>query len=67
VHIIDFHIAEGSQRVTLIKALAARPLGLPHVSIIGIDDPMSNYARGGGLELVGKRLSKLAEICKCSF
>lgn len=67
VHIIDFQIAQGSQWVTLIQALAARPCGPPHVSITGIDDPVSNYARGGGLELVGKRLSKLAEICNVPF
>jgi len=67
VHIIDFQIAQGSQWVTLIQALAARPRGPPHVCITGIDDPVSEYARGGGLELVGKRLSKLAEICNVPF
>eukprot|EP01018_Ginkgo_biloba_P017648 Gb_31684 [translate_table: standard] len=67
VHIIDFQIAQGSQWVTLIQALAARPGGPPHVCITGVDDPMSEYARDGGLELVGQRLSKLAEICKVPF
>ncbi|GLJ45751.1 hypothetical protein SUGI_0962770 [Cryptomeria japonica] len=45
VHIVDFQIAQGSQWVTLLQALA----------------------RGGGLELVGKRLSKLAETFKVPF
>jgi len=67
VHIIDFQIGLGSQWVTLIQALAARPRGPPRVCITGIDDPLSNYARGGGLELVGKRLSKLAETCNVPF
>lgn len=40
VHIIDFQIAQGTQWTTLIRALAARPGGPPHVRITGIDDPM---------------------------
>ncbi|GLJ45749.1 hypothetical protein SUGI_0962750 [Cryptomeria japonica] len=67
VHIVDFQIAQGSQWVTLLQALAARPKGPPHVHITGVDDPMSEYARGGGLEFVGKRLSKLAETFKVPF
>ncbi|KAM7252122.1 hypothetical protein ACFE04_024005 [Oxalis oulophora] len=67
VHIIDFQIAQGSQWVTLIQAVAARPGGPPHIRITGIDDSTSVYARGGGLEIVGKRLSKLAESCKVPF
>eukprot|EP01018_Ginkgo_biloba_P011335 Gb_02264 [translate_table: standard] len=67
VHIIDFQIAQGSQWVTLIQALAARPGGPPHVRITGIDDPIAEYARGGGLQLVGQRLSKLAETHKVPF
>ncbi|OMP04276.1 Transcription factor GRAS [Corchorus olitorius] len=67
VHIIDFQIAQGAQWVTLIQALAARPGGPPSIRITGIDDPTSSYARGGGLEIVGQRLGKLAELCKVPF
>ena len=67
VHIIDFQIAQGSQWVTLIQAFAARPGGPPHIRITGIDDSTSAYARGGGLHIVGKRLSKLAEHFKVPF
>lgn len=67
VHIIDFQIAQGTQWLTLIQALAERPDGPPHVRITGIDDPVSEYARDGGLQLVGQRLSKLAESCKVPF
>nr|AYM54762.1 scarecrow-like protein 21-like transcript variant X1 [Cymbidium ensifolium] len=67
VHIIDFQIAQGSQWVTLIQALAARPSGPPHVRITGIDDSFNAYARGGGLHIVGQRLSRLAESCKVPF
>ncbi|XP_068639381.1 chitin-inducible gibberellin-responsive protein 1-like [Aristolochia californica] len=61
VHIIDFQIAQGTQWVTLIQALAARPSGPPHVRITGIDDPVSQYARGDGLEAVGKRLAAMSK------
>ncbi|KAI4308484.1 hypothetical protein L6164_031558 [Bauhinia variegata] len=67
VHIIDFQIGQGSQWVTLIQAFAARPGGPPHIRITGIDDSTSAYARGGGLHIVGKRLSKLAEKFKVPF
>ncbi|CAN6574138.1 unnamed protein product [Malus baccata var. baccata] len=67
VHIIDFQIGQGSQWVTLIQAFASRPGGPPHIRITGIDDSMSAYARGGGLNIVGKRLSKLAELVKVPF
>lgn len=67
VHIIDFQIAQGSQWITLIQAFAARPGGPPHIRITGIDDTMSAYARGGGLEIVGRKLSKLAETFKVPF
>ncbi|KAE8690273.1 Scarecrow-like transcription factor PAT1 [Hibiscus syriacus] len=60
IHIIDFQIAQGSQWLTLIHALAARPGGPPCIRITGIDDSTSSYARGGGLERVGQRLCKLA-------
>lgn len=67
VHIIDFQIAQGSQWVTLIQAFAARPGGPPHIRITGIDDSTSAYARGGGLNIVGKRLCRLAESFKVPF
>ncbi|PON88465.1 GRAS transcription factor [Trema orientale] len=67
VHIIDFQIAQGGQWITLIQAFAARPGGPPHIRITGIDDSMSAYARGGGLSIVGKKLSKLAETFKVPF
>ncbi|XVF77283.1 hypothetical protein PTKIN_Ptkin14bG0030400 [Pterospermum kingtungense] len=66
VHIIDFQIAQGSQWLTLIHALAARPGGPPSIRITGIDDPTSSYA-GGGLEIVGHRLRRLAESCNVPF
>ncbi|XP_018486508.2 scarecrow-like protein 5 [Raphanus sativus] len=63
VHIIDFQISQGGQWVSLIRALGARPGGrAPRVRITGIDDPRSSFARQGGLELVGLRLGKLAEM-----
>lgn len=61
IHIIDFQIAQGTQWVTLLQALAARPSGPPCVRITGIDDPVSKYARGDGLEAVGKRLAIISE------
>lgn len=67
IHIIDFQITQGSQWFTLIQALAARPGGPPRVCITGVDDSTSAYARGGGLEIVGQRLSKLAESYKVPF
>eukprot|EP00252_Welwitschia_mirabilis_P003419 TRINITY_DN13493_c0_g2_i1.p1 TRINITY_DN13493_c0_g2~~TRINITY_DN13493_c0_g2_i1.p1 ORF type:complete len:666 (-),score=114.04 TRINITY_DN13493_c0_g2_i1:398-2395(-) len=67
VHIIDFQIAMGSQWVTLIQALSKRPNGPPHVRITGIDDPMAEFARGGGLDIVGTRLSKIAKSCNVPF
>ncbi|KAI3465528.1 hypothetical protein Pfo_022191 [Paulownia fortunei] len=67
VHIIDFQIGQGSQWISLIQAFAARPGGPPHIRITGIDDFTSAYARGGGLKIVGRRLSKLAETFKVPF
>ncbi|OIW03172.1 hypothetical protein TanjilG_11809 [Lupinus angustifolius] len=61
IHIIDFQIAQGTQWMTLLQALAARPGGAPHVRITGIDDPVSKYARGDGLEIVGKRLATMSK------
>ncbi|KAH0455053.1 hypothetical protein IEQ34_016977 [Dendrobium chrysotoxum] len=67
VHIIDFQIAQGSQWISLIQALAARPGGPPRVRITGIDDSISEYARGSGLHVVGQRLSRLAQSCNVPF
>ncbi|KAL2246153.1 UNVERIFIED_CONTAM: Scarecrow-like transcription factor PAT1 [Sesamum indicum] len=67
VHIIDFQIGQGSQWIPLILAFAARPGGPPHIRITGIDDFRSIVARGGGLSIVGRRLSKLAEAFKVPF
>lgn len=67
VHIIDFQIAQGGQWVSLIQALAGRPGGPPQVRITGIDDSVSEYARGGGLHIVGQRLSRLAASCNVPF
>ncbi|KAG8099550.1 hypothetical protein GUJ93_ZPchr0013g36918 [Zizania palustris] len=67
IHIVDFQISQGAQWISLLQALAARPGGPPTVRITGIDDSVSAYARGGGLELVGKRLSHIAGLCKVPF
>ncbi|CAA0833620.1 Scarecrow-like protein 5 [Striga hermonthica] len=67
IHIIDFQIAQGAQWAPLIQALAGRPGGPPRVRITGIDDPVSSHARGGGLEIVGRRLSGLAKSCGLSL
>ncbi|KAK9269554.1 hypothetical protein L1049_001330 [Liquidambar formosana] len=67
IHIIDFQVSQGAQWITLIQALAARPGGPPRIRLTGIDDSFSAYARGGGLEIVGMRLSKFAESCKVPF
>ncbi|KAJ6332847.1 hypothetical protein OIU77_008821 [Salix suchowensis] len=61
IHIIDFHIAQGTQWMTLLQALASRPSGAPHVRITGIDDPLSKYARGDGLEAVARQLTAFSE------
>ncbi|KAI4390116.1 hypothetical protein MLD38_002262 [Melastoma candidum] len=60
IHIVDFMITQGTQWMTLLQALAARPGGSPHVRITGIDDPVSLYARGAGLEAVGRRLNEVS-------
>ncbi|PON43288.1 GRAS transcription factor [Parasponia andersonii] len=67
VHIIDFQIVQGAQWMILIHALATRPGGPPKIRITGIDDSTSAYARGGGLEVVGLRLSRVAESCNVPF
>lgn len=64
IHIIDFQISMGTQWMTLLQALAARPGGAPYVRITGIDDPLSKHARGDGLAAVGKRLAAISEKFK---
>ncbi|KAL3508557.1 hypothetical protein ACH5RR_027958 [Cinchona calisaya] len=64
IHIVDYQIAQGTQWMTLLQALAARPSGAPHVRITGIDDPVSQYARGEGLAAVSKRLAAISEKFK---
>ncbi|KAJ8460202.1 hypothetical protein OPV22_033128 [Ensete ventricosum] len=59
IHIIDFQIAQGTQWITLIQALAARPSGPPHVRITGINDPVAEYTRDG-LQLVEKMLLEMS-------
>lgn len=61
IHIIDFQIAQGTQWLTLLQALASRPSGAPHVRITGIDDPVSKYARGAGLAAVERRFAEVAQ------
>jgi hypothetical protein len=67
IHIIDFQIAQGSQWITMIQALAARPGRRPHLRITGIDDSNSSHARGGGLNIVGQILHNVAQSCGLSF
>jgi len=67
VHIIDFQIGQGTQWVSLIQALARRPGGPPKIRITGIDDSYSTYARGGGVDIVGKKLLTLAQSCHVPF
>ena len=67
IHIIDFQIAQGTQWQLLIQALARRPGGAPFIRITGVDDSQSYHARGGGLEMVGDRLSDFARSCGVPF
>ncbi|PSS06172.1 Chitin-inducible gibberellin-responsive protein [Actinidia chinensis var. chinensis] len=61
IHIIDFQIAQGTQWMTLLQALAARPSGAPHVRITGIDDPVNQYARGDSLAAVENHLKVISD------
>ncbi|GKV23366.1 hypothetical protein SLEP1_g33102 [Rubroshorea leprosula] len=67
VHIIDFDINQGNQYIALIQTLANQPGEAPHLRLTGIDDPESIQRPIGGLEMVGLRLEKLAEILGVSF
>uniref|UniRef100_A0A2N9H611 Uncharacterized protein n=1 Tax=Fagus sylvatica TaxID=28930 RepID=A0A2N9H611_FAGSY len=61
IHIIDFKIGQGTQWISLLRRLAARPGGVPHVRITGIDDLVSEYARGEGLGAVGRQFAMISE------
>uniref|UniRef100_A0A7N0UQH1 Uncharacterized protein n=1 Tax=Kalanchoe fedtschenkoi TaxID=63787 RepID=A0A7N0UQH1_KALFE len=68
IHVVDFQIAQGSQWADLIKALAIRQRGPPHIlRVTGVDDADSTHARGGGLRIVGETLSELAASCDVPF
>ncbi|XP_051125133.1 scarecrow-like protein 13 [Andrographis paniculata] len=67
IHVIDFQIAQGSQWVSFIQDLSCRPGRPPYVRITGVDDSQSAHARNGGLEIVGRRLAKVAESCGVPF
>ncbi|KAK7412725.1 hypothetical protein VNO78_04305 [Psophocarpus tetragonolobus] len=57
----------GTQWLLLIHALASRPSGPPFIRVTGVDDSQSFHVRGGGLNIVGKRLSEYAKSCGVPF
>ncbi|KAI3837638.1 hypothetical protein MKW92_019159 [Papaver armeniacum] len=57
IHIIDFQISQGTQWLSLIKALASRTGG----------PPTYTHHWNGGLQLVGQRLSHFARMCNVPF
>lgn len=61
IHIIDFQIAQGTQWITLLQALAERPKGAPRVRITGVDDPVSRFARGASLSSLGRRFEEISK------
>lgn len=61
VHILDFDINQGSQYITLIQALSASHTKPRHLRITGVDDPETVQRAVGGLNVIGRRLEKLAE------
>lgn len=63
IHIIDFHIDEGSQWLTQIQDFVARSRGPLHIRITAIGDSTSSDA----MQMVGNKLSKLAEDFKVLF
>lgn len=67
IHIIDFQIAQGSQWMLLLHALKHKPGGPPFIRVTGIDDSQSFHARGGKLDIVGKKLEDCAKTCKVPF
>ncbi|KAI4296021.1 hypothetical protein L6164_036011 [Bauhinia variegata] len=67
IHIIDFQIAQGTQWMMLMNDLARRPGGPPFIRVTGVDDSQSFHARGGGLHIVGQRLSEYASSLGVPF
>ncbi|XP_038699053.1 scarecrow-like protein 1 [Tripterygium wilfordii] len=67
VHIVDFDINQGSQYITLMRTIADGTGKRPHLRLTGIDDPESVQRTVGGLEIIGKRLEKLAEALNVPF
>ncbi|CAI8590540.1 unnamed protein product [Vicia faba] len=67
IHIIDFQIAQGTQWLSLMEALARRPGRPPFIRVTGVDDFQSLHARGGGLDIVGKKLMDYAKTCGIPF
>lgn len=67
IHIIDFCIAQGSQWISFIQSIANRPGGAPFIRVTGVDDSDSIHARGGGMDIVGKRLKEVARSCRVPF
>lgn len=61
IHIVDFQIAQGTQWITLLQALADHPTGPPSVRITGVDDPVSRLARGAGLAAVGETFARISK------
>ncbi|KAL2475750.1 SCARECROW-like 13 [Abeliophyllum distichum] len=51
----------------LFRLLHVGPGGPPYIHITGVDDSQSAHARGGGLELVGQTLAKVAKSCGVPF
>lgn len=61
IHIIDFQLAQGSQWMSLIKALSQRRCGAPsYVRVTGVDDSQSAFARGGSMEIIWRKLLEFA-------
>ncbi|PHT39640.1 hypothetical protein CQW23_18494 [Capsicum baccatum] len=52
------------KEVLIACAKLGRP---PRIRITGTDDSISAYARGGGIEIVGRRLSSVAASCNIPF
>lgn len=50
-----------TQWITLLQAFTARSNSVPHVRIIGIDDPVSKYAGGDGLAAIGRHLPAISQ------
>ncbi|XP_009360696.2 scarecrow-like protein 1 [Pyrus x bretschneideri] len=67
VHIIDFDVNQGNQYITLIQTLSSLPGKPPHLKLTGVDDPETVQRHVGGLNIIGQRLEKLAEVLKVPF